>query len=206
MKDQHEALVAWSYNRGYEHAEANLPPNRFREVESAGDIGTYAHALFEWHLHSKIGPEPDPGTILQPAYLTSDNIERGHNAYRQAVNWLDQTGLFVVSLEQHLVSERYRYGGTPDGITERNDKLGLADWKTSRRLYANYLLQTAGYWILWEENHPKQPIEDGVHIVRFSKEKGDFFHYHFDELDSEKQQFLRLREVYDDDSRLRGRV
>lgn len=201
-----DALITWSYNKGYEDGEAGSPPNRRREVEESSGIGSYTHALFEWHLNGEIGIEPDPAQLIEPAYLTIENIERGRNGYRQALDWLDQTGLFVISLEKPMVSEQHAYGGTPDGATERRNKIGMADWKTSRRLYADYLLQLAGYWILWEENHPDQPIEDGVHIVRFSKDFGDFAHFHFDNLDVEKRQFIRLREAYADDLVIKRRV
>ncbi|SRR6266851_207805 len=201
-----EGLIGWSYNTGYDHGEKGIPPNRFAQVEEAGGIGTYTHALFEWHLNGETGPEPDPASIIPAPYLNIENIERGRNGYREALNWQSQTGLFIISLETPMVSERYTYGGTPDGATERNNKIGLSDWKTSRRLYADYLLQLAGYWILWEENHPDQPIKDGVHIVRFSKDYGDFAHYHFENLEVEKRQFIRLREAYADDLIIKKRV
>lgn len=201
-----DALITWSYNTGYEDAEAGRPPNRYKRTEEAAGIGTYTHALFEWHLNGELGPEPDPATIIKPEYLTLENIERGRNGYREALNWKSQTGLFIVSLEVHLISEQHKFGGTPDGATERNGKIGLADWKTSGKLYDSFLLQLAAYWILWEENHPDQPITDGVHVVRFSKDYGDFTHAHFDQLDLEKVQFLALRECYARDLVIKRRI
>lgn len=201
-----DAIIGWAYNTGYEDAEAGRRPNRHAKREEAAGIGTYTHALFEWHLNGEVGPEPDPATIISTPYLTLENIERGRNGYREALNWQSQTGLFLVSLETPLVSERHAFGGTPDGASERDGKIGIADWKTSGKLYADYLLQLAGYWILWEENRPNQPIADGVHIVRFSKDAGDFTHAHFDNLDREKAQFIRLREAYADDLIIKRRI
>jgi hypothetical protein len=157
-------------------------------------------------LKGEIGPEPDPAQIISAAYLNIENIARGRNGYTEFLNWKDQTNLFIISHEHPLISERYSYGGTPDGLSERNNKIGLMDWKTSGRLYADFLLQLAGYWILHEETFPDQPIEDGVHIVRFAKDYGDFSHYYFDNLDREKRQFLRLREAYEDDRLIKARV
>lgn len=201
-----EALLAWSYNTGYEHGEAGLPKNRFAVAEEAAGIGTYTHALFEWHLNGEEGPEPDPATMIAPQFLTIENIERGRNGYKQALDWQDQSGLFLISHERPMVSEKYKFGGTPDGMSERHNKIGMTDWKTSRRLYADYLLQLAGYWLLHEENYPDQPIEDGVHIIRFSKDYGDFAHYHFASLDIEKRQFIRYREAYEDDKLIDKRI
>jgi hypothetical protein len=198
-------LIAWSYNTGYEHGEAGMPKNRFAVSDEAAGIGTYTHALFEWHLNGENGPEPDPATMIKPEYLNITNIDRGRNGYAEALKWESQTGLFLLSLETPLVSERHRYGGTPDGVTERDNKIGIADWKTSKRLYPDYLIQVAAYKMLWEENHPDQPITDGVHIVRFSKDYGDFAHWHFDDLEVPERQFVRLREAYEDDKLIGGR-
>lgn len=201
-----DALIAWSYNQGYEHASAGLPPNRFAAKEEAANIGTYTHALFEWHLGGRVGPEPDPSSSLDVEHLTHENIERGSRGFANALEWLDQTGLMITSWEQPLVSEEHAFGGTPDSTVERAGRFALGDWKTSKRLYADYLLQLAAYWILWEENFPETPITDGVHIVRFSKDNGDFSHYHFSELEREKRQFLRLCDAYADDRIIRQRV
>lgn len=201
-----DGLIGWAYNTGYEHGEAGIPPNRFKIQNEAAGIGTYTHALFEWHLNGEQGPEPDPGACIDAPHLTLENISRGRNAYNEALNWERQTGLFIVSSEQPLVSEQYRYGGTRDGDGERDGKLSILDWKTSKRLYADYLLQLAAYWILVEENYPERKIEDGVHIVRFSKDYGDFSHYHFADLEVEKRQFIRLREAYEDDKLISKRL
>jgi hypothetical protein len=45
-----------------------------------------------------------------------------------------------------------------------------------------------------------------VHIIRFSKDYGDFTHAHFAQLDAEKEMFLHLLEAYQLDTLIRGRV
>lgn len=202
---QSDGLIGWAYNTGYAHGEAHLPMNRYAESDEAAGIGSYTHALFDWHLMGEVGQEPDPAPFMKAENLTFENIQRGRVGYHEALNWESQTGLFLASLEKPLVSEVYKFGGTPDGATERDGKLGLADWKTSKRLYADYLIQVAGYIILWEENHPDQPITDGVHIARFSKDYGDFTHAHFADLEVPKRQFIRLREAYEDDKLISAR-
>jgi len=201
-----EGLKAWNYNTGYAHAEAGLGPDRFRVQEEAADIGTYVHALFAWHLDGEEGPEPDPAQSIGVKYLTFENIERGRVGYQKALDWLAQNSLEITSLEIPLVSEQHRFGGTPDGLTFSHEKLGLADWKTSNKLYSDYLIQLAGYWILWEENNPDQPITGGIDIVRFSKDYGDFTHFHADDLTLEKEQFLMYRRAYENDLKIRKRI
>lgn len=201
-----ENLIAWAYNTGYEHGEQGLTPNRFAVKDEAAGIGTYTHALFEWHLNGRDGPEPDPGQCMAPEHRTFENIERGRLGFANALEWLDLTGLTITSWEQPLISEKHAYGGTPDGIAERKGRLAIADWKTSKRVYADYLLQLAAYWILWDENFSHSPVTGGIHIVRFAKLNGDFSHHHFDQLDREKRQFLLLREAFELDKIIKQRV
>jgi len=53
---------------------------------------------------------------------------------------------------------------------------------------------------------PEYPWADGVHIIRFSKDYGDFTHAHFAQLDAEKAMFLHLLEAYKLDRSIRERV
>ena len=195
-------LLYWAGQTGHRQGAAGLPFNLYGDRDEAADVGTYIHALVEWHINGETfsgEPEPDPS-------LDKAAVARGRKGYQNFLRWEEQTGLFVVSWEKPLVSEKYAYGGTPDGLFEFKGKIAMGDWKSSKRVYADNLLQLAAYWIIWEENFPDQPITDGAHIVRFSKEYGDFEHRSFDNLDVEKRQFLRLREAYEDDKLIKKRI
>ena len=104
------------------------------------------------------------------------------------------------------MSERHRYGGTPDAIGVVNNQLVLLDWKTSNGIYADHLIQLAAYGHLWNENYPDQPITGGFHLLRFSKQKGDFGHHHFAALDEAWEQFLLFRRAYDINKILKARA
>ncbi len=68
-------------------------------------------------------------------------------------------GTDVVAQEIHLVSEKWKFGGTPDAILRVDGKLVLADWKTSQRhLPRHVLLQLAAYRHLIEY-HPEETLE-----------------------------------------------
>jgi hypothetical protein len=75
--------------------------------------------------------------------------------------------------------------------------LVLLDYKTSNGVYSDMLIQLAAYKNLWEENRPDLPITGGCHLLRFAKERGDFAHHYFQELDDEWEQFLLFRQAYD---------
>ena len=95
------------------------------------------------------------------------------------------------------MSEAYRFGGTIDTIVrDRHGRLCVGDWKSSKAVYSDYLLQIAAYKILWEENRDEL-ITGGFHLVRFSKEHGDMEHRFFPELAEAEQMFVLLREAYD---------
>ena len=89
---------------------------------------------------------------------------------------------------------------------EIGGKLAIVDIKTSNAIYRDYLLQVAAYKQLWEENNQDKPITGGFHILRFSKENGDFSHHFFPKLSEAWEMFLHLRMAYDLDNELKKRV
>ncbi len=192
-------LLFWAHKVGYEQGRLGKAPKLYEARDKAADVGTYAHALIEAHTKGEPEPPPDPK-------LSKDDIDRGQNAYRQFVKWEKQTGLFIVSWEKPLVSEKYLFGGTPDAMGENEGRISKVDWKTSSDTYADHLLQLAAYMLLWEECFPDQPITDGAYILRLSKDSSDWHFHHFDNLDTEKKMFLLLREAYELDKSIKKRI
>src|SRR5262249_28319156 len=94
--------------------------------------------------------------------------------------------------------ERYRTGGTPDAIGLVGNQLSLPDWKTSKGLYSEYLIQLAAYERLWVEA-TGMALLGGIHCCRFDKTTGGFSH-HWWPLEAMRpawEAFLRLRDLYD---------
>jgi hypothetical protein len=79
------------------------------------------------------------------------------------------------------------------------------DLKTSSGIYRDHLIQVAAYRHLWEENTGGK-ITGGFHILRFSREDGDFSHHFFPELDDAWEMFKHLRAAYDLDLKLKKRA
>jgi hypothetical protein len=186
-------LIAWAWQCGIDGKD-------YREVrDAAANAGTLAHKMVENWLH-KIEP--------REALCGEEDaqvVERAIKAFDAFLDWQRGTKLEVLAQEMQLVSETYRYGGTPDAIGQsENGQLVLLDWKTSNRIYADYLLQLAAYRQLWHECNPGDLLE-GAHLLRFGKEHGDFHHHSFPTsvIDQAWEAFRRMRELYELDKELK---
>jgi hypothetical protein len=161
------------------------------EREKAADIGTVAHDAVERWVRG------EPRLSMHP------EAERAFEAFR---SWAAKSALRIVRTEVQLVSEKFRYGGTLDAVLEIDGKRAIGDWKSSNRVYADYMIQCAAYGQLWNENFPDQPINGGYHLLRFDKTFGDFHHHHWAELDAAWIAFRCLRKLYDLDGELKKRA
>jgi hypothetical protein len=169
-------LIHWAWQQG-------LAKLDYRETrDRAGDIGTLVHEAIEARLNGLPIPSPENGAQAIGAFL----------------KWEEQNNIEIVQQEIQLVSEEYRYGGTLDAVGIVDGTYVLLDWKTSKGVYKNYLLQLAAYVQLWNENFPSREIEGGAYLVRFDKKDGICEPYHFslEDLMTPLAQFLALREAY----------
>lgn len=187
-------LMFWAFEQG-KSGKARL----YDSAEAAADIGTCAHAMVE----AKIKGVPfDRSTHKLP----EADWPKAENAFSRYLKWAEQSTVSVVEQEIMLVSEKYRYGGTPDAIGMIGNELCLLDWKTSNSVYSDHLIQLAAYRQLWEENYPDRPLTGGFHLLRFAKDFPDFAHHYFGELDAAWRQFVLFREAYDIDKILKKRA
>lgn len=191
------ALLRWAWKRGKEYPNEDLYASR----DEAGSIGTAAHAMVEARIDGA-----DPEAREELLELDEEGRDKARNAFGMYEEWAAMSNLQIVAQEMQLVSERYRFGGTPDAIGLVRGQLCLVDWKTSNGVYADYLLQLAAYRLLWEEAHPDQPLTGGFHLCRFSKDHGDFAHHYYRELDSAREMFIHLRAAYEFDKELKKRA
>lgn len=183
-------LIHWAWEQGKAGKD-------YRETrDQAADCGTMAHEAVEAWIRGNDYQWGDPKLEI---------IKRAKRAYDAFIEWTNQTQLKITHTEVPLISEKHKFGGTLDAMLIQG-KRSLGDWKSSNRIYSEYLVQVAAYGILWEENFPDQPIEGGYHLLRFDKEFGDFHHHWWGELETAKRQFLLLREAYELDKELRKRA
>lgn len=132
-------------------------------LERAGNIGKEAHKRIEWAtrkmMGQKVGLEP---VISQEALW----------AYMVWEDWTKTVNFKPILCEQMVYSKRYGYAGTMDLLAEididgKTHKI-LADYKTSKGIYAESSLQNTAYvHALIEMGHAEPPL-DGM-VIRLPK-------------------------------------
>lgn len=190
------ALLFWACEQG-KAIERGEISNLYDKRDAAAESGTLAHSLVEAHING----------LPLPVIPDSNVGKQALQGYENYVRWQEDNRIEVKKQEMEMVSETYRFGGCPDalGIDSRGN-LCIMDWKTSGAIYVDYILQISAYRILWEENHPDQPITGGYHLLRFAKENADFHHHYWNELEEAKEMFVLLVRAYELDRRLKKRV
>lgn len=186
-------LIHWAWSLGAEGID-------YREArDTAADIGTSIHQAIDDFVHAQQdGAEGYEVPTVEPVVKALQGFIRW---------WQGQRFTKVVATEVQMVSEAHRFGGTPDAFVEDEDgRLHLLDYKSGNDVYVEALMQVAAYEKLWEEVHPEQPVTGDLHIIRFSKEHGDFVHRSYAELDLAWQQFLLFRAAYENDKALKKRA
>ena len=183
------ALMYWAWDQGRNGKD-------FRDTrDAAANSGTVAHAMIDAEIR---------GRKFNPDGISKDLLNKAETAYLNFLEWSKRNELKVSATEIPMISEKWRFGGTPDCIAYIGGKLSLLDWKTGSGLYEDHLIQLAAYKELWEENYPDALIQGGFDLLRISKEEAGFTHYHRDALPGCFDAFLHLRELYDIKGRLKG--
>lgn len=130
------ALVRWANKMGLEGIDTA------KYTDEKKEIGTLAHYLILCHL-KQISP------------ITSDFspvvVDKAENCFLSYLNWEKQHKIEPDLIEEPLVSETDRFGGTPDLYGKVDGKPELLDFKTGNAIYSDYWFQIAGYGILLEE-------------------------------------------------------
>lgn len=138
--------------------------------------------------------------------LSDKDAEAVKSAFGAFREWWDSSKFEPVYMEEQMVSEMHKYGGTPDLVgRDAKGNLVMVDFKTSDGTYTDYLYQLGAYRILHNEVYPDMPLTGGSHLCRFSKENGDFVHHYYPNLDLAEEGFLLMRRLYDIDKELKKR-
>jgi len=109
-----------------------------RALEKAGEIGVAVHGRLAWLLKAQLGDVQGPCPAL--------GSEAAEIAFEAAEAWWKDAGLTPVKSEQIVWDKDWGYAGTVDLIAEdKNGKLGIIDFKTSKYTYPEHHLQVAAY-------------------------------------------------------------
>jgi len=166
MKGDPGALMYWAWNLGTQGIDYR------KERDKAAGTGTITHALIDADLleENAVVPGADDFEVTTEVY--ADMRKRADIGFKAYQDWRASSKLEIISAESPLVSEKYKFGGTPDAVARLNGALILLDWKAANAIYPEYIAQVAAYAKLWYENHNEYP-ESAV-LLRVGKDEGDF--------------------------------
>lgn len=185
-------LIFWAWDLGRQGKDYR------EERDKAADVGTMIHAQADAWIHKQELPHC-------PETFNDEQRKQVLNGFEAFYRWYQNTVTEMLWTEKQLVSEVYKFGGTPDAYgLDKEGRACLFDWK-SGGIYQDALIQVGGGYALLLEEHGFK-IDGGIHIVRFGKDTGDFVHRFYPELDSARRQFLLLREAYEIDKVLKKRA
>jgi hypothetical protein len=143
----------------------------------AADIGTQAHHLLEHYLRSGDGVQGD--AVEDGLLISPDLDERVVSCYSAGRNWLAANSYETLHLEKLVYSRKFNYAGRLDKLATVGGVLSLVDWKSSKGIYPEYLLQTAAYVQAYEEEFPDQRVEKR-YLIKLGKDDGEFEAHEFD--------------------------
>jgi|TARA_R100000655_G_scaffold10434_1_gene25062 hypothetical protein len=172
-------LIIWANRLGLEGKDY------FKELNKAGDIGTELHNLAELHIKNEHYDLPEDETVK--------------NCFNQFLDWWDKSNYQVTWTEKPYASKKLFYGGCPDLLVNGNT---LIDFKTSKGIYLDYLIQLSAYAALIKEVDGIE-IEQAI-IVRFPKDNDttEFATFSKADLKAAFKQFKLFRKAFDIDKDL----
>jgi len=173
------ALVKWANNLGLQGIDST------KYVDKLATIGTLAHLMVENYL---TGTEPDY-TSYSP-----EEIGKAENSLLKFLDWEKQYDIKMIFNEKPLISELYGFGGTIDCYAEINGKKALLDFKTSKAIYDEHIIQLAAYKQLLIENGFEV---DEVRVLRIGRTEEEGFEERREtNLTKHWELFKHLIEVY----------
>ena len=184
-----EFLVKWASKLG--EKGYNIERNR------ALDIGTLAHSYIASYCgHGTVDDKKCRADIVRDAKMSLKNY----------INWernlYNTYGIKVSSVYSETPISTPWYGGTIDSISEIIFPNGMSeyvivDYKTSKRISANYIMQTFAY--MWAVNFLKTnnirndlPNITGILVVRVDKEKDHSYDHVFMDIYHNFAEFQQL--------------
>lgn len=125
------ALTHWAWKLGTEGQDYKAV------AQQAADIGTLAHALIANLLGGR--------DVVDLTTFTEEQRTFADYAVQKFNDWRKGKTVRPEFIEQPLVSERYRYGGTVDFYGKVSRSMELLDFKTGSAIYPEMLAQLAAY-------------------------------------------------------------
>lgn len=147
-------------------------------------IGTLAHSMIFHHLK---------GTMADTRDYSQNQVTSAMYSFESFLEWEKQHELKPLLLEEQLVSEKYRYGGTPDFYGFIDGCETLLDFKSSG-IYDDQWIQLAGYVNLLKESGKKVGACK-ILVIPTDKDKG-FREAQREDVSVHWEIFLRCLDIY----------
>lgn len=144
------------------------------QKEYALTVGTIVHEIIDRMITERLD--------IRSINFTERYGEYGATVFRcvkNFENWeihLSKSGYYiddVIAVEEPVTTPYY--GGTIDAVLRINGGVYIVDFKTSKQISFEYILQTAAYmWAINSGYHKHIPYVDGIGIIRVDKYKERF--------------------------------
>jgi len=131
------ALVPWANRLGLQ----GICTTKYVDEKAA--IGTLAHQMIADYLK---------GHATDTSEYSKVQIDQAENSVLSYFEWEREHPIQPILVEQPMVSELYRFGGTIDCLGRMNGTLVLVDFKTSSGIWPEMLTQAAAYLKLADEH------------------------------------------------------
>jgi hypothetical protein len=173
------ALIHWAWDLGCKGVDYR----KFRDDKA--DIGTLAHYLIMQHLKN----EP-----IDTSDYSSKQIDQAENCILSFYEWEKAYKIEPVLIEQPLISERHKYGGTCDLLAKVGNETWLIDFKTGKAIYEEMAIQLSAYRQLVIENNYDV---SNARIVRIGRDEDEGFEVKIiNNLDKQFELFKHCLEIY----------
>jgi len=146
------------------HSYLSEAADGWNEDETATTVGTVAHRFAFEELRYRAGlsdHQPklplryDP--VLMPNF-TPGMVEMANSATLAVLDFFNAHHIRPLMMERPLWMPQEGFVGTPDFIGFIDDELAIADYKTSKRIYAEYWMQLAALQAMYMNEFPEQMI------------------------------------------------
>lgn len=151
------ALVPWANKLGLEGIKVG------EYVDNLAGVGTLAHQMIADHLRKVKTDTSD---------YTAKQINQAENSLLSYFEWEKGREIKPILIEEAMVSEPYKYGGTIDCLAQIDGELTLLDFKTSKGIFPEMIIQLSAYEQLLFDN---KYVVDKSRILRIGRDETEGF-------------------------------
>lgn len=175
-------LVKWANKLGKQQIDVEQYVNRQK------DIGKLIHSIVESHVTK---------TPVDLESYDDEDIKLGESVFfRNYMKWENEHTLELLDVEKTLVSHIYKFGGILDMYCILDGKHTVVDFKTSKSINLEQLLQVSSYVELLRENGLQ--VDQAVILDVYKEPKDSYLEKTMSVVDTFKywELFEKLIDVY----------